>query len=626
MVPVPFILGVRKERKGFVRLAGAVMAAALLFSPPAAGAVELTTTIDLNYNYTQRHLGDDISGTTKVSQKYLIEYESSLTSILDLLAKVRVDYEETTEDLAADKTDLAPTLELSVQGERMSLDFSYDASRVNTGAFEDDDETETFTNSLVIAFEVQPLFWPEVEMEFTRKRDYEEQTTESVDRDFDLILRKEAGDLRMEFAFQYEDAEVLIPEDARGDQIEWIADIAYQSTAWWDIDVDLNYRIEEVFTEIYRKDLFSEEEKDYVHEIQARFKKSLVFSPRLEADISYEYEFDQDLLQINDDYQVIQTVEIDVDYDIFEWLNTTASWKRDAENVYNLPPDEDEEVLNDSIALGFTADPLRWLSITGKAEWEFNNDAGQKTGQTIIDEDTATYEVAVHHTWGDWWDLTVVGSSEFEYTDDWLTSKQGAFKSELKLEFIEDLDLDVAYEIERTEEYAAFDVREFSEERDETFEAGFSYKRDFSSLLSLSVGHDFEWTRDRELDEVLNFEEIIEISESTEITLEIEDFIRGMTLEGSVTRKASDVKDDDEPLLVDIVYELAWEWEIRDLKLSSDFSYEDSGESFDEASFRSKVSWRNDNFDIRGEYQFDKTYSEETNENRQVNLSMKVTF
>ena len=171
---------------------------------------------------------------------------------------------------------------------------------------------------------------------------------------------------------------------SRSEGFEWAADASYQSLLWWDVETELAYKVQESYGENFESGRFSEEEKNYVHDIQARIQRSFVFSPKLAAEISYDYQFGQDLLQ-TDDYEVIQAIELEVDYDINPWLTTNATFKRDVEDIYPPSPEEKEESLNDTIILGFAADPVDWLTFKGDAEWAFtSNVSAPPTGMLVI--------------------------------------------------------------------------------------------------------------------------------------------------------------------------------------------------------------------------------------------------
>ena len=99
-----------------------------------------------------------------------------------------------------------------------------------------------------------------------------------------------------------------------------------------------------------------------------------------------------------------------------------------------------------------------------------------------------------------------------------------------------------------------------------------------------------------------------------------------MDLEGEVERKADDTEGDAEPQVVEVSYALKLDWEYEDLSLSSAFKYSDKGEDDDSADFTAKVGWNRDNFDISGDYQFTKNYSDLTDESRRLNLKLSYNF
>lgn len=614
------------RRDSLVRLLGAVLFVAAVTYPLTSAATTLETSIDLNYTYEQDRLGDDILDETTFSQKYLLEYESKVTSILDILAKIRVDYEEKSGARAADSSELAPSLEVGITGERFDLLFSYDATKDKTEQFEDNSGSTVYDNSALLTLEIKPLYLPEVKINLSRGRNFEEQQRERVDRTFELTVKKDADDLQFEFDFGYSNDESKLPSQNEQNDWAWKTNLSYKSVLWWDVDTELVYEINEEYTETFKQGVLTSEEEAYVQKIQARLQKSLVLTPRLTADLEYEYEFNQDILRIEEDYSLNQDLGLVVDYSVMRWLDAKAEFKRETEELVHIFPDETEETLDDTVTLSFRARPVKSIEVRGKADWEFARTIDADTGASVEDDTSATYEVDLKHRIGRWWNLTVAASSEYEWEDEWLTKEEGALKAALKLALFYDIRLDTTYEIERLNEFDAFEPLSFDQSKEEDLQVGFSWEKDFTSLISFAVRHDFGWTRERELDEVLNFEETLTISEDTELGLKLTDFIRGMTLDGRVTRNASDTKDDEEPLLVDILYELAWSWEIRELTLGAQFAYEDSGESFDEASLRTDVAWRYENIDVSGEYQIDKTYTNEVDENRKANLSMKVKF
>jgi hypothetical protein len=282
--------------------------------------------------------------------------------------------------------------------------------------------------------------------------------------------------------------------------------------------------------------------------------------------------------------------------------------------------------LKDSISLAFSADPVRWLSLIGTAEWEFDKDIPSGTGGSVEKQDKARYELSMQHRWGDWWQLTATGSNEYTYENDWITQKEAKFKADLDLAFFDDLAVVPSYEITKSISYGLNEPLALSQEKVVDFKLQVAYTKEFGSYIAFAIGNDFGISQQETVDEVLNSEEVMEISEDTRIGLSLVEFLRNMQLDGEITRKATDVKDDEEPMLVDITYSLTWNWIINDFTLDSSFQYDDSGDAFDASRFNTRVAWTRGNVGVMGEYEIGKTYSDEIDEERNVNLNMNVQF
>jgi hypothetical protein len=610
--------------------AAVILSVFLVIAVSSSHAIDLETTIDLNYTYDQTHLGDNITGATKVQQKYNIIYGAMVTPLFEMLANITLDLENTSADREADTSSLAPTLELSFTGPRAVIRFAYDSTVNKTEEFEESAATETFSTNYLFEFEVIPDYWPEARIKVERKRSYEELRTEDVEKRLDLDLRKDIGDLSLEFDFEYRKSNQTLPGPKDGKEVGWSGKIAYQSTVWWDVDVDLTYEIDQGYSEDFEKGVFVGEDEEYIHEIQARLRKSLILTPRLVADLDYEYQLVQDLGLLDRDiynHELTQTFALGMTYEILRWLEVSAELEREIKkDVIGDDKLQLEGEVKDMVVLAFDADPTRWLSFAGQAEWNFDEKMDSFFGASVDSDDDAAYELSMRHSWGSFWDLTVTGSSEYEYTDGWLTKEEGDLKTDLALTFFDDFIIDSTYEIERSTEYEERSPLALNQGRREEFRIKFEFRKDFTDMIQTAFAHEFGMTWEEEVDEVMNFDEVTELSEDTRIKVALVDFIRDMTLEGEITRKATDTKDDEEPVLVDITYALKLDWVIGDVDLGASFKYDDNGDTFDESSFNTKVAWTRETFDVSGEYQFDKTYSDEIDEQRKLNLNMNVLF
>jgi hypothetical protein len=616
-------------------LTGATLNVFLLYVPPVISG-ELNTMIDLSYTYEQEHLGNSITSETDFEQKYEMEYTSSLTAIYDMRIGARLDVGDQSGDDIAKTTNLSPTLELEIVGSMVQMRASYDGTRDTTEKTHDSAETESFSSNYLFEIEITPDYWPEMKLKVERSRDFEESQEEKVDKTVELSLRKDIYELALEFDLDYGKTETTMPVSSESREISWEARAAYQDVVWWDVDVDLAYEIQEQFSEDFERGVFVDESKEYTHNFDFRLGKTLDFTPRITGDFEYEYQFEQDLLLLDFDYNTSQRIAFDLAWKLAEWLQADLQGERLYEYTRNRPPEEKEESLQDSIAVGFSGElpgQIEFAGLTfghvefeGQAEWEKDKDVPTGSGGTVNTDETGRYELSVRHNWGDWWDLVVTGGNEYTYENDWLTSKEASLKADLALTFYRDFIIGSTYEITRMVDYGFNEPLELSQTRDEDFQLSFGYTRDFGSFIQFGFANDFGIQRGKEIDEVLNFVETVEISEDTQIRLALVDFIRDMLLEGEITRKATDTKDDEEPMLVDITYALKWDWIVQDINLSATYEYDDNGDTFDSSSFNTKVAWSRDNVDISGEYQFDKTYSDEIDEQRKLNLSMSVVF
>ena len=601
--------------------------------PLLASNRDMETIIDLNYTYEQTHLGENISGETKVQQKYEFIYQSALTAIFDWRINARIEIEDEFGDDIPDTSKISPTLELEVLGPRARMRAVYDGQRDRTDETFDSAESETFQNNYLFEIEIVPDYWPEVRFQAERKRDYEESRTERVTKTYELDLRKEYRDLVLEFELDYEKVDETLPVTKDQKNIDWFAKAAYKSVVWWDVDVDLTYEIQEQYSEDFERGVFTDEEKEYVQEIDFRLRKSLDLTPRITGGFQYEYEFEQDLLVKEFDYRAKQDFQFDLAWQLNRWMEVEGLVEREFQYQRNRPPEEAEDELADTVELRFTATPWRSLTFAGKAQWEWDKSIDTETGGSVEKDDKEKYELAMRHRWGRWWELTVAGSNEFEHTNDWLTEEEGKLKAKLRLVILDRLsglgalEIEPEYEITRTTSYEFNEPLALEQTKDEEFHFKFEYRKDIGDLIAFGFANDFGIRREETIDEVMNVEELTEISEDTKIKLVIADFIRDMQIEGEVTRKATDTKDDEEPMLVDITYALTWEWIVNDLGMAASFKYDDNGDTFDESTFNTKVAWSRENVDITGEYQFDKTYSSDIiDEERKVNLKMNIVF
>lgn len=605
---------------------GATILTVFLVYPLQAFPREILTTIDLSYGYTQTRLGDNITGDTSVQQKYEVEYVSALTALFDWRLDASLEIEDKVADGKADTSKVAPSIELEIVGPRARLRAAYDGTRDKTEETREDGGSEIFASSYLLEMEITPDYFPEMKLKVDRKRDYQLSRKEEVQKNVEFSMRKEISELRLEFDVDYTDVESILPEESTQKRASWTGKASYQKTVWRDLDIDLTYEIAEEYSEDFDKGVFVSDDKKYEHELQFKLSKSLDFTPRIKGEFQYEYEFAQDLLTIDYDYEVNQDLRFSLDWMLLHWLDVGGEIRRETEFSQGVPPEDPEEKLKDYVDVDFKADPTRWLSFTGRAKWEFERQVGEGTGGTLDKSNKAAYELGFRHRWGDWWRLTTTTSTEYEYENGWLAGKKSQLKATVDMLFFDSIGVKPEYQIDRTTDYEFNEPLALEQGRQEEFHLLVDYEKDFGELISFGFSNDFGIKRSETVDEVLSTEELVELNEDTKIRLTLAEFIRDMTLDGEITRKATDTQDDEEPMLVDITYTLKWAWVISDFDLEATYEYDDNGDTFDESSFNTKVGWGRDNVNLTGEYQFDKTHSDEIDEGRRVNLSMNMQF
>ena len=86
-----------------------------------------STTIDLDYIYSQENVGGDVNATTQFNQKYEIKYETSLTTAYDFLGAVRLDLQDAWYTDQAATSRVAPTLEMAAKGSQLAAKLAYEA-------------------------------------------------------------------------------------------------------------------------------------------------------------------------------------------------------------------------------------------------------------------------------------------------------------------------------------------------------------------------------------------------------------------------------------------------------------------------------------------------------------------
>lgn len=610
----------RVPRGGLV----ALLCAALCVAAPAR-AGQLLTTIDLDYTYSQENLDEDVSATTEYKQKFEVKYETSLTSAYDFIGAVRLELEDIWNTSEADTSRVAPTLELEAKGAQGLAKLVYEGVVTTTDPYQESAEEKTYSTSLTAELQVIPDSWPEAKLKFQRKRDYEPWSTDSTTDTFELTVLKDISTLRLEFNLKLEDVVAVLPQSGLTDTIEWAGKATHKDVLWGGTEFELSYEIKEKYTEEESRDVFVAVTEEYTQLLKTRAKNTLALSPRLQLGLSWEYQFEQDLLGLEFDYELKNKYVADLRWDLMPWFKITGEAKRESEATIAVPGEDDERTLTDTFKAGFDLAPSPVFRVAGKAELKSQGKVVDDSGGSVDQVDEEKYEIAFKNKFRDFWDLSLVATTKTEREDGWITDRETKIKGEVKIK-LAGLTVTPSYETSRLNEWESAIEEPSLQTQTRDGKLKFEYKHQLMDLFAATFTHEYGIKVEDELDEVLNFERTLELTENTKLNLLLTEIIRDLRIEGEVERKGSDTEGDADAELVEVSWTLKFDWKLDELTLSSSLKYNDKGDTYDDVTFNSKVVWKGERLELTGEYQFEKFYAELTDEKRKLNLKLNYKF
>jgi hypothetical protein len=609
-----------------IPLAGcaALFCVALVGAQPVA-ARDFAASLDFDYSYTQEHRGDDVIASATFNQKYELKYETALTTAFDFLGAVRLDLQDAWFTDGAGTSRLAPTLEMQVKGSQAAARLTYETSINTTDAFQESGEDKTASSALTFNVELTPRLWPEMKLSIQRRFDSEPFASERTASTVEFQARKDIYALRLEFNISLDQNDQTLPESQSSSSTTWSAKASYQEVLWRGTEFGLSYEINESRSVDETRGVFTAESQDYTQSFRTRLKNSFVIAPRITLGLGWEYEFEQDLLKQSYDYTFKNRYLLDLRWDFTGRLRLFAAATRETQHTEATVGEDDLGNLTDRLLGGFDYEMYPWLRFSGKAEFNWDSALAALTGGSVKQADSEKYELVASHSWSDFWDLTMNATSDIQREDGWLTSRTNTFKADLRLRW-EDLLVSPSYEVSRGTQWEWGSDEPSQQTKTQDARINFEYVLELHDLLAAHFSHEYGVKVEETLDEVLNYKSTLQFNESTTLSIAMAEIIRDLNLEGSIQRTASDTEDDADPEIVDVSYTLDLGWASEELVIASSLKYNDKGDAFDDLSLNAKIGWRYERFALTGEYQFDKVYAEETQENRRLNLTLHYDF
>jgi hypothetical protein len=390
-------------------------------------------------------------------------------------------------------------------------------------------------------------------------------------------------------------------------------------------EFELAYDVDESYKTSSVRGVPGTPEETYGQRVKTRLKNSLLLTPRMTLDLSWEYQFDQDLLALEYDFKVNNKYAATLRYDLLDWVNLTGDLKRETDFVGGADDEENTRSLTDSLKLQTDLSPVEWLKFSGRAEYKHGEDLAVLTGASVDTVDEESYEVVAKNRFGEFWDLSLDATERLSYEDGFLVAREAKFKADLRMK-LWDFSLQPTYEVGRTTDWTAGFEDFDTQKRTAEWRIRFEWRRQFFGLLQATFSHEYGVKTDDTLDEVRSFEHTVALTEDTRINLVLAELVRDLRLEGEIDRRGGDTEHDADPMLVDVAYSLKLDYKLEPLTLSASFKYNSKGDSFDDMALNSKIEWKLDQLALSGEYEFAKIFAEETSETRKLNLKLNYRF
>lgn len=595
-----------------------------------AAAAGVNAVIDFDYTYEQKHLDDEVDATTSFNQKYEARYETALTTAFDFLGAVRLELQDSWLTNEADTSQVNPTLELAALGTRSAAKITYQEGIGTTGAFHETAETEVYSNSLSAELQVTPLLWPEIRIQYDRRRDYQRQFTDSTTHAFALSLQKDIYGLRLGLDIKKDITDSVLPESKTADTLEWTGKATYQELLYGGTEFEADYQITENQAEERRRGVYVSGTKNYTHQFKTRLRNSFDLLPQLTLALSWEYSFDQDLLVLGYDYKVDNVYDLAVRWDLRPWLKFAGTASRQSSRTVNDVGEGEERSYNDSLKGSLDADLAPWLQLAGTAELTRDNLLSEISGGAVDRTEGRKFEIIAKNRIGSSWDLTVNFTGSETRVDGYLTDRTNDLKGDLKLKLLEfgsqNVTVVSSYQASRSTTWDFGFEGPVDEKQTRDGKIRLDYQFRLLNLLAAKFSHEYGLKVDDTLDETLSYESELQMNEDTRLSVVLAEFIRDLDLEGDIERKATDIEGDTDPMLVEVSYGLQLGWKYEKFALSSTIKFNDKGDSPNDISFNAKLGYAGDSYQISGEYQFDKVYSDTIDESRRLNLKLSYKF
>jgi len=563
----------------------------LVLCSGVASAATWTAEAGFTVERTTEIRADATTHTDTFDQSYGLSYETKLLETLDFTLDFTLDVEQETKDSpdggpAYTTRDSKPSVEATLVGQWWDLFGSWDETKTTNT---DPAEGRTVESN----WEFEAVVEPEHEILPTFRYNVQGDNKPVIDKDVELVVEYSFLDkLDASLGVRRETSDVPeSDEDTDGRTIEAELGLSHAFTrainfeADWTMDRDQSLTLTDDGEVLSRDDTLANELRGLLEwNILDMVTTSVERDVQWDKTLSDPSGASSGALEVTDTW----TGEIEVDHDLTEALHLNLTYTDERESARPVGPHTYTITRDYTAELAYA--PFEWLTVTpsfdrsDKVAW--SDEPGSATDDTLDD----TYELLFEYSlWGDFLVLDVTRTWEYSWEKGVKTKNLRAWDVNVEALPLYVPNLEVTPTYSFTE-----DVDTLADTRDEekTIEVDIGYEISLGDRLVLRVDHTYSRTQKWSSANPMT----IERTDDTEVTVTWDQFLRGMGLELSWVRDASDTSGDEKIPEIDYTYSATYDWEIlanytlgfeynRDVKQASedtqDFTSTVSAEFFD---------------------------------------------
>jgi hypothetical protein len=595
-----------------------------------ADAAEIKTSIDFGYIWSKENLDEVIAHTRELKEVYVLEYLSTVGYFYDFTAKMQFDYSITNKSHEATKQLYAPSMNMKFRSDNSELSASYDGKKDFTGTGQDVNSITAFSNSYLVETMVKPILLPQARLKWERKSGFQEQTIERVNNNISLDMNYMSGDFGANFQYAYAHTQESLPSILESRKDTWSLGMTFGRRITDAIDLQLDYDIKEDYSLDHTGEskVFSSEGQTYTQVAKASLKVALEPLTGFATSLGYDFVFDQDLLELDYRHKITNRFTAEVRKGLWRWADMTLNYEGSLDSTSAIPNEDDVAKSINKFKAGLRLKPYDWLDMESKAEKEYTAEIKSGTGASTERGENGRIDNSILLNWSTALRGTIQQGIEQKKEEGLVKTESVKYRFKLEYRPSEYLSISPAYTNGLT---TGYDVsRHFSnfdsQTRDWDAQLQISFSYPLMNYAEFRAEQSWDYKEKQELDKYLDLTETADFTEDTRLTLSIQNIIAGVQLRFEATRKATDSRDDEEPMIVDRSLGIALDWVIGEIALGGSWKFDEKGAADDSLSINAKVSWKREYFEVAGEYQYDKVFSTETNVKNTYNLKARVMF